>query len=69
MNQAYASAGKLGGFYALPREAAMENEAAASVLESPDLVFDVQGHFVNPTGAWTRAVPPGLRYHSAPSRF
>src|SRR5205085_2449158 len=24
-------------------------------------VFDVQGHFVNPTGAWTRSLPPGAQ--------
>jgi len=61
MNEAYAAAGKLGGFYALPGVAAMEAEAAASVLAGREFIFDVQGHFVNPTGAWTATVPQGVK--------
>ena len=26
-----------------------------------EFIFDVQGHFVNPTGAWTQALPPGAQ--------
>ena len=61
MNRSYAQAGRTGGFYALPREAALEEDAAASVLAGKEFIFDVQGHFVNPTGAWTRRVKPGVK--------
>lgn len=57
MNRAYAQAGKSGGCYALPDAAAMEEAAAAGVLSGKEFIFDVQGHFVNPTGAWLRQVP------------
>mgnify|MGYP000900573192 FL=1 len=61
MNRAYASAGKQGGHYAIPCEAAMEPAAAAEALAGNEFIFDVQGHFVNPTGAWTRNVPAGVK--------
>ncbi len=54
LNEAYAQVGKTGATFALPKEAALEHAAAASVVEGTELIFDVQGHFVNPTGAWTR---------------
>ncbi len=53
-NQAFAAVGKTGGYYQLPLAAAAEDAAAAEVLASGEFIFDVQGHFVNPTGAWTR---------------
>jgi uncharacterized protein len=61
MNAAYAAAGKRGGYYALERESALEMQVARSALDKGEFVFDVQGHFVNPTGAWTRALPPGAQ--------
>lgn len=61
MNAAYARAGLTGGFYDLPREAALEHEVARAFLEGSEFIFDVQGHFVNPTGAWTRRLPPGAQ--------
>jgi len=54
MNEAYARAGRTGGFFELPRESALDQYAARSALDKNELVFDVQGHFVNPTGAWTK---------------
>ncbi len=54
LNDAYAQVGKRGARYALPKDAALDEAAAASVLEGNEFIFDVQGHFVNPTGAWTR---------------
>jgi uncharacterized protein len=65
MNQAYALAGQRGGFYAIPREAALDGAAAAASVEGREFIFDVQGHFVNPTGAWLKTLPPGAR----PLRF
>ncbi len=59
LNSAYAAIGKRGATYALPKEAALDASAAASVLEGGEFIFDVQGHFVNPTGAWTRKLAPG----------
>ena len=58
MNEAYARAGRTGGSFELPREAALDLNAARSALDGQELVFDVQGHFVNPTGAWTKRLPP-----------
>ena len=59
MNAAYAAAGKRGGYYELPAEAALDTQLARSALDRKDFVFDVQGHFVNPTGAWTKRLPAG----------
>jgi hypothetical protein len=61
MNEAYARAGRSGGFYDLPREAALDAPLARSALDGDEFIFDVQGHFVNPTGAWLKAFPPGAR--------
>ncbi len=61
MNEAYAREGKRGGFFELPREAALDQRAARSAVDGGELIFDVQGHFVNPTGAWTRRLAPGAR--------
>jgi uncharacterized protein len=60
MNSSFAAAGKRGGFYDLPAEARFE-PAAAQAVEGKEFIFDVQGHFVNPTGAWTRALPEQAR--------
>jgi predicted TIM-barrel fold metal-dependent hydrolase len=61
MNTAACSNGQRGGHYDLPTEAALDPAAADSALAGNDFIFDVQGHFVNPTGAWTRDVPAGAR--------
>jgi len=57
MNEAYAAAGRTGGFFDLPGDAALDLALARSKLDSTDFIFDVQGHFVNPTGAWTKRLP------------
>jgi uncharacterized protein len=41
-----------GGRYALPTDAALDSEAAASVLTGDEFIFDVQTHCVDPSGAW-----------------
>jgi hypothetical protein len=65
-NDAFAAASRSpGGFYDVPREAAQDAQLARSTLDKREFVFDVQGHFVNPTGAWTRALPPSAQ----PLRF
>ncbi len=65
MNTAYAAAGRRGGFFELPREAGVDLHAARSALDGNEFIFDVQGHFVNPTGAWLKTLPAGAR----PLRF
>lgn len=59
MNAAYAAVGKTGGYYHLALESALDREAADAALTGNEFVFDVQGHFVNPTGAWLKTVPDG----------
>ncbi|MBL8516554.1 MAG: amidohydrolase [Betaproteobacteria bacterium] len=61
MNAAYAAAGKTGGFYDIDRTAALDNALAQKSVGGNEFIFDVQGHFVNPTGAWTKLLPPNAR--------
>jgi predicted TIM-barrel fold metal-dependent hydrolase len=61
MNEAYARNGRTGGFFDVPAEAARDLQLARSTLDGSEFIFDVQGHFVNPTGAWTKRLPPGAR--------
>ena len=60
-NAAQAAAGNAGGYFDLPAEAAAEPAAAEAALGKSEWIFDVQGHFVNPTGAWLRDVPAGAK--------
>ncbi len=60
-NAAFAAAGKHGGRYALDPEAARDIQLARSALDRGEFIFDVQGHFVNPTGAWLSALPAGAQ--------
>src|SRR5215475_15480960 len=54
-NTANAAAGKRGGFFELEPEAALEPQLAQAKLGGKgDFIFDVQGHFVDPTGAWVK---------------
>jgi uncharacterized protein len=61
MNTAYAADGRRGGFFDLPKDASLDLQVARSALDTNEFVFDVQGHFVNPTGAWTRSLPAGAQ--------
>jgi predicted TIM-barrel fold metal-dependent hydrolase len=56
-NAANAAAGRHGGRFDVPADAALEPELAAAALEGDEFIFDVQGHYVNPTGAWLAGVP------------
>jgi uncharacterized protein len=58
-NQVNAAAGKLGAFYQIPPSAALDDDEARSLVEGSEFIFDVHGHFANPTGAWLKKVPPG----------
>jgi predicted TIM-barrel fold metal-dependent hydrolase len=55
-NAANAAAGRTGGFFDLPAVAAAE-PAAAEALEGGEFIFDVQGHYVDPTAAWLKVAP------------
>ncbi|MGH6611086.1 MAG: amidohydrolase family protein, partial [Burkholderiaceae bacterium] len=61
MNDAYAARGKTGGFYEIEREAALDMQLARSSVDGKEFIFDVQGHFVNPTGAWLKRLPPDAK--------
>jgi hypothetical protein len=60
-NAAHAAAGRTGGFFEVSAEAALEPQLAAAELGKKEWIFDVQGHFVNPTGAWLKDVPAGAK--------
>ena len=60
INAAHATA-RPGGFFQLASAAALEPEVAAEQLGKREFIFDVQGHFVNPTGAWLGRVPEGAK--------
>jgi predicted TIM-barrel fold metal-dependent hydrolase len=57
-NAAYAVVGKRSGFFDLESEAALEPQLAQARLGGKgEFIFDVQGHFVDPTGAWVKSAP------------
>jgi hypothetical protein len=58
-NAANAAAGKTGGRFDLPDDAALDPELAAASLEGREFIFDVQGHYVNPRGAWLDQLAEG----------
>ncbi len=60
-NTAFAAAGKRGGQFDIHAEAALDPQLAAAAVEGDEFIFDVQGHFVDPNGAWVKKLPPGAR--------
>jgi uncharacterized protein len=58
-DEAHAKAGAQGGYHELPAESAFDVQLARSKLDTGEFIFDVQGHFVNPRGAWTQSLPAG----------
>ena len=57
-NAANAAAGKRGGFFDLEADAALDRQLAQARLSGKgEFIFDVQGHFVDPTGAWVKTTP------------
>ncbi|MEZ5559943.1 MAG: amidohydrolase family protein [Pseudomonadales bacterium] len=61
VNQANAAAGKLGGFFAVPDEAALDLQLAEATVQGEEFIFDVQGHYVDPTGDWLDQIPEFAR--------
>lgn len=60
MNQVNAQVGKIGGFFNVNPEGSFDQVAAAEAVEGNEFIFDVQGHYVNPNGAWLQSVPAGV---------
>jgi predicted TIM-barrel fold metal-dependent hydrolase len=55
-NRANASTG---GYFDIPRDAALDQQLAqAAVGAKREFIFDVQGHFVDPSGAWVKKASP-----------
>lgn len=48
--------GASGGFFDLPREAALDRQLAENVLGSSDFIFDIQSHFVNPSAVYRNSL-------------
>ncbi len=61
LNQANAAAGRVGGYFEVPPDAAFEADLAAASLGGEEFIFDVQGHYVDPTGKWLAQVPEFAR--------
>jgi predicted TIM-barrel fold metal-dependent hydrolase len=57
-NVANAAAGKVGGLFEIEPETAIDLQLAQARLGAKgEFIFDVQGHFVDPTGVWVKAAP------------
>ncbi|HET7366550.1 MAG TPA: amidohydrolase family protein [Burkholderiales bacterium] len=55
-NQAQAARG---GYFDVPAEASLDGALALEIVgQKREFIFDVQGHFVDPSGAWTKKVSP-----------
>lgn len=61
LNAVNAAAGNTGGFFEIDPEARYDQALAQASLEGDEFIFDVHGHFINPTGAWRDQVPAGAQ--------
>ena len=61
MNQANAYHGRTGGFFDVRDESALDEDSALAQVGGGEFIFDVQGHYVNPEGAWLQNVPESAR--------
>ncbi|MEO1242555.1 MAG: amidohydrolase family protein [Pseudomonadota bacterium] len=61
INHANAMANKTGGSFDIAAEAALDADAAMEALDGNEFIFDVQGHYVDPTGAWIQNAAPGAK--------
>lgn len=60
-NAAYAAAGRTGGFYDVEKSSAFDVNEAEATFSKPGFILDVQGHFVNPEGAWLEGMPASAK--------
>ena len=51
-NEANAAMGKTGGFYDLPKDAALDTELAMAGTQKDEFIFDIQGHHVGNYETW-----------------
>ncbi|HEY6598173.1 MAG TPA: amidohydrolase family protein [Pseudomonadales bacterium] len=56
-NAAHAATGRRAGFFDVAADAALDADVAAAAVDGDEFIFDVQGHYVDPTGAWLARVP------------
>lgn len=61
VNEVNAMGSKKGAAFNLPPDAGLDADAAIEALGGDEFIFDVQGHYVNPTGAWLSKLPDGAR--------
>jgi len=61
INEANALAGVRGGYFVLPEDAAFDSALAELTVGGNEFIFDVQGHFVDPAGAWVSRLPKGVK--------
>jgi uncharacterized protein len=54
MNKVFAGFGKLGGYFKLLRQSALDPALAEATLGGDEFIFDIHGHHVNPQGTWRR---------------
>lgn len=59
INAANAASSKTGAKFNVAPEAALDADAALEALGGKEFIFDVQGHYVNPEGAWLKAAADG----------
>jgi hypothetical protein len=57
MNRANAAAGMTGGAFAVPGEAALDQDAANEVLAKKEFIFDIQTHHFNSVESFAEATP------------
>ncbi|MEE8306637.1 MAG: amidohydrolase, partial [Gammaproteobacteria bacterium] len=62
MNEVRAAAGQAGSYFAIPAAAALEEAAAASVLEGSEFIFDVQGHHIGDFEKWRIGIKRSLSF-------
>ena len=60
-NACHSETRRPGGYFEVSKEAALEPQLASAELAKSEFIFDVQGHFVNPTGPWVKRLPAGAR--------
>lgn len=56
-DRVFAAAGRGGGRYEVPREAAYEPQLAEATVGGDEFIFDVQLHHVTPGGEWRKKAP------------
>ncbi len=52
-NDAFAAAGRGGGYFAIPADAALDPELAQAAVGGDEFIFDVQTHHVDASGGWS----------------